>query len=229
MQLCLPEAKKRKAADEETGAKDQSASSSSKVDKGDKKGVNGAKVKSGKELGKGLGDGDLAKRLERLEALAVSHDVAIRRLENWNTRAWLLSEDDTLGSRLLDQLASYNNHRPQKGGHPWGPARRALALELIKWLLDEDDPQDIRDNGAFAAFHQSMTKIEEVDTTSVDFLTVKRIDDKRVLLRLRPKQSDLQAWAGAMETITRHIEAYGGEEKLEPAPAGPLVRHMMRK
>eukprot|EP00929_Paragymnodinium_shiwhaense_P045588 TRINITY_DN23272_c0_g1_i3.p2 TRINITY_DN23272_c0_g1~~TRINITY_DN23272_c0_g1_i3.p2 ORF type:complete len:233 (+),score=65.33 TRINITY_DN23272_c0_g1_i3:125-823(+) len=164
-------------------------------------------------------------RIAKLEKLAIVHDDILRSLEGKSMSVWLLSKDDELARMLLGELKKYNEAKPKQGGaHPWGPARRPMALALVNHLLQ--DTKTFPEGHTFRVFHSGLSDVKDLDKRSLNHLQIKETRDDHVLLKLRPYDAVIQLWADAIKAIDIHVEANHGEKKFDAPPPGPIVREI---
>eukprot|EP00929_Paragymnodinium_shiwhaense_P101015 TRINITY_DN6375_c0_g1_i1.p2 TRINITY_DN6375_c0_g1~~TRINITY_DN6375_c0_g1_i1.p2 ORF type:complete len:227 (+),score=74.90 TRINITY_DN6375_c0_g1_i1:79-759(+) len=217
MLLSLPKVepqpkRRREEEDEEPETKDTAAGSSKKAGQ--------------KTAGKGTDVEQLVQRIQRLELMVSHHDDSIRNLEAVGLTVILIPEDHQLSEILLKQNKDYQAARPTKGPHPWGPPRRGLGLELVKFLTAlKDLPADCED---FVKKHQAMKEAREIDMDSVQLLSAKETRDGPVLLRIRPQMHFMAVWKPMLKVLVELIVKEGGELKTDEAPPGPVIRQIRK-
>eukprot|EP00929_Paragymnodinium_shiwhaense_P072218 TRINITY_DN36651_c0_g3_i1.p2 TRINITY_DN36651_c0_g3~~TRINITY_DN36651_c0_g3_i1.p2 ORF type:complete len:198 (-),score=39.59 TRINITY_DN36651_c0_g3_i1:746-1339(-) len=170
----------------------------------------------------GGGNGALEDRLARVEKLLLLHDTQLRTLESHSMKTYILPEGNDLGAKLMAAQQSYNQNKPNKGPHPWGPPRRAVGNALCGWLLENNK---VEARSEFHQKHKQMSSPQELDT-SVNFCSIKLTYEKKFLLRVRATIQAQQMWFEAYAALDTHVLSVQGQVKSDPAPPGPLVREI---
>eukprot|EP00929_Paragymnodinium_shiwhaense_P091865 TRINITY_DN51745_c0_g2_i1.p2 TRINITY_DN51745_c0_g2~~TRINITY_DN51745_c0_g2_i1.p2 ORF type:complete len:238 (-),score=73.59 TRINITY_DN51745_c0_g2_i1:632-1345(-) len=173
-------------------------------------------------------DGESLKaRILALERVVASHDDAIRALDGYTMSTWLIPAEDEWSKQLWNIQTKYNENRPPRGAHPWGPARRPLGKTLIDLILmDEDSKQLIPEDHEWRKKHMAFKKPEDIDKLSIDYLQIKETREHKTLIRLRPKMVMLHCWQPALEFLSWRFAQGGGEAKTEGPPPGPIIREI---
>lgn len=164
-------------------------------------------------------EGDLARRMARLELLVGLHDETIRDLQAWTTATWLLGEESAVGKQLLSAMEEWKKERPEKGPHPGGPPRQALGYAIQEIIGARE---------GFTVFREHMiNEVREparISEVSLQFGVCKETRDKKVLLQLRPAQGVLAKWTEVFSFLDAEAEKTGGGRKLDKAPPGAEAR-----
>eukprot|EP00929_Paragymnodinium_shiwhaense_P091858 TRINITY_DN51745_c0_g1_i3.p2 TRINITY_DN51745_c0_g1~~TRINITY_DN51745_c0_g1_i3.p2 ORF type:complete len:336 (-),score=80.02 TRINITY_DN51745_c0_g1_i3:640-1647(-) len=169
----------------------------------------------------------LQARILALERMVATHDDALRALDGYTMTTWVVPNDEETAKLLWDAQAKYNEMKPQRGPHPWGPARRPLGKALVeKILTDKNALPMIPQDHEWRRKHTAFTKPEEVDALSIDYLQIKETREGKTLIRMRPKMMMLSAWQVPFEFLTKKFSGSGGEAKTEGPPPGPIIREI---
>ena len=130
-------------------------------------------------------------------SLVSQHDRDLRELEAWSSFTFLLKKDrktqkDTpLAQELLQAMQGWKDKLPEKGAHPLGPLRWAVAKVLAQWLVLEEERQSKMPH--FFSFHNGLTQLSDMEL-SVQLAMVRETKDQKVLLRVRPQLNMQSEW-----------------------------------
>eukprot|EP00929_Paragymnodinium_shiwhaense_P091859 TRINITY_DN51745_c0_g1_i4.p2 TRINITY_DN51745_c0_g1~~TRINITY_DN51745_c0_g1_i4.p2 ORF type:complete len:230 (-),score=75.82 TRINITY_DN51745_c0_g1_i4:640-1329(-) len=169
----------------------------------------------------------LQARILALERMVASHDDTIRALDGYTMTTWVVPNDEDTAKALWEAQTKYNEMKPQRGPHPWGPARRPLGKALIDMILtDKNALSFIPQDHEWRRKHVAFKKPEEVDSISIDYLQIKETREGKTLIRIGPKMMMLSAWQAPFDFLTQKFAASGGEAKTEGPPPGPIIREI---
>lgn len=169
---------------------------------------------------------ELRGQMQKMCTLVRAHDQAIRDMEAWCTRTWIMDGQGELAAELQGQMDQWREQLPPHGQpHPQGPARHTIAAALAKWLLQDPARREAMPN--FAKLHDAMTKIQDLQA-SVNLAYVKTVKDGRLLLKLRPQITAQAEWSEVFQWIDASLDNLKAESR-DVAPKGSLVRALSRK
>ena len=167
----------------------------------------------------------VSKRPDDLEEVVYKHhDVQLRQLDSWSTYGWLMEATDPIAVALVAKMSEWNQTRPRKGPHPWGPPRRSLASELCK-QLNLILPAD----SAFLKFHADMKDPSELETHSMNYMLVRKAFEGQILLKLRPVMQAMPIWMDAVRALNQHIVENKGIPLFRAPPPGKVVKKYFMK
>ena len=154
-------------------------------------------------------------------SLVSQHDRDLRELEAWSTFTFRLKKETPLVQELLQAMQGWKDKLPEKGAHPLGPPRWAVAGALAQWLVLEEERQSKMPH--FFSFHNGLTQLSDMES-SVQLAMVRETKDQKVLLRVRPQLNRQSEWQEAVLVLKSVVAAEGGDFKTGAAPPNPLVR-----
>ena len=163
----------------------------------------------------------LSAQLKVVMSLVSQHDRDLRELEAWSTFTILLKKETPLAQELLQAMQGWKDKLPEKGAHPLGPPRWAVAGALAQWLVLEEERQSKMPH--LFSFHNGLTQLSDMES-SVQLAMVRETKDQKVLLRVRPQLNRQSEWQEAVLVLKAVVAAEGGEFKTGAAPPNPLVR-----
>ena len=165
---------------------------------------------------------ELTRQMHQVCQVVSAHDQSLRELEAWSTRTWIFPSEAELATLLTQSMDKWKQRLPQRGqAHPDGPARLTVAAAVAQWLLKE--PGRRQSLALFAELHDPMTELQHLHQ-SVSLAVTKPIRDGRIILKIRPLQSTLQAWQEAYHCLA----SIPGVELKDVAPPGPLIRGLRK-
>ena len=85
--------------------------------------------------GTAFGGGD-----EALLSLIPQLESRLKILESVALNTFLLPSESSLGSKLMQAMASWNSKKPKSGGHPDGASRLSVGAALIDFIVKADPP-----------------------------------------------------------------------------------------
>ncbi|CAE7400422.1 unnamed protein product [Symbiodinium natans] len=165
----------------------------------------------------------LGNQLRTVMKIVGQHDREIRELEAWSCHTYLLSKDSQLAKDLRAAMEAWKSKIPEAGPHPQGPPRWTVAGTVANALVKDGARR--AQLGKFVAFHESLSSLEDMES-SIQFAVAKETRDGKVLLKLRPQMVCQAEWHEAAAVLREIIIAEGGEQKHGAAPLNPLVRQI---
>ena len=171
--------------------------------------------------------GDSAALLNRMDALELKlKDVVkeqcqqgdtLRALEAWTTKTWYLKAGMQLAKALTDANDSYNGKKKLGSAHPDGPPRRTLAYVLLNQFI-VPAATTTAELTQVAEFHKQLTKPEDLEKQSIQYMTTYKVKDGGLILKIRPYREKMELWAPALAWLGHYIASEGGEERPETGP-----------